>query len=433
MKSNVIVLITTAGLLCGAGYYFWDSRVNRSDVMFARLSDTGSVRAEVVFARSNVETSTPGLAHYTEHLVWQNAIGGGREVDRHTNAWTSDIAVGYWLSGPPEDLPEILAKLKRVFDPLTISAQYAEEERDIIQREYERVMADNPSTHAREDMQAFLYDGTIRGQSIIGTPAQIKAFTYDQAKALHAEVYVPHNVVLVVTGEVTQRRLARALRDVGWPDEVAVAAEVDGSQMTVGSPTTQTFTFPDADAVPQLIWRRVVTLDVPIPFDLLEGQTALLRDVLDTNLPGGVVGPLHFDAAFARRYDIQVYPIDEDTVEMVFRATPDASVSLADLQTAFTETLSTVAADGIPDTTYRRVLKRFDGFWPDWTEAEDVEDWMADYVVDRVSDLRRPLPQRELQTLKREFSLASTNTLLRQIAAKGRTAIAYIGPEDRFQ
>jgi hypothetical protein len=58
---------------------------------------------------------------------------------------------------------------------------------------------------------------------------------------------------------------------------------------------------------------------------------------------------------------------------------------------------------------------------------------MADYVLDRVSSLREPLSERELQRLHRELSLDTTNALLRQLAGEGRTAIAFIGPEESFE
>ena len=72
------------------------------------------------------------LAHYAEHLAWLPNIGkNSRPEDRDSNAWTNDYAVGYWLSGPPEDLPDMLRRLKVVFDPINLPQEFAETERDI--------------------------------------------------------------------------------------------------------------------------------------------------------------------------------------------------------------------------------------------------------------------------------------------------------------
>jgi hypothetical protein len=50
-----------------------------------------------------------------------------------------------------------------------------------------------------------------------------------------------------------------------------------------------------------------------------------------------------------------------------------------------------------------------------------------------VSALREPLAERALRHLDRGLSLETTNALLRQLAGDGRTAIAFIGPEDSFE
>jgi hypothetical protein len=57
----------------------------------------------------------PIIAHYTEHLDWLPNIGkDSRPEDRDSNAWTNDYAVGYWLSGPPEDLIDMLRSLPQL-------------------------------------------------------------------------------------------------------------------------------------------------------------------------------------------------------------------------------------------------------------------------------------------------------------------------------
>ena len=76
--------------------------------------------------------------YYTEHLAWLSTVGS-RAPDRHSNAWTNALAVGYRVSGAPRDLPDILAGLLRVLDPIDLPPGFAEEEREIVVREYELV------------------------------------------------------------------------------------------------------------------------------------------------------------------------------------------------------------------------------------------------------------------------------------------------------
>lgn len=397
---------------------------------FRFVVETPDDRIEAHVVIPNANSSAVAL-HYTEHLAWLNAVGGERAADRHSNAWTSDTAVGYWLSGAPEDLPELLETLSGVFDPLELPREFAHQERDIVLREYEFRMSGNPDGQAAEAMDAFLYDGNAVAASVIGSPEQIMALDYEDARAHHATTHVPEHARLVVIGDVTKRQVRRAMREAGWPE--AEPADVGSPPFEIAAPETTTLSYPDQDAAPRMIWRRLVALPEPVQFDLLEAQTALLRDILDTNLPGGLAGPLRFDAAIARSFNVQIWPIDEDNIEISFTAAPDAGVSLAKLKAAFEATLSEVANGGIPEAAYSRVLNRFDGFWPDWDDEDETARWMADYVLSRVSNLREPMSERELRRLHRGLSLDTTNALLRQLTGEGRTAIAFIGSEESFE
>jgi len=379
-----------------------------------------------------IKGTSPLLEHYAEHLAWLNAISfGGRKADRHSNAWTSDLAVGYWLSGAPEDLPKLLETLKGVFEPIDLPSAFAEQERDILLREYEYRMVGNPDAEASEAMEAFLYAGNAIAASPMGTPEEIGALDHDAARAAHAATHVPENARLIVVGDVTERQVRRAMQAAGWPEagEVRVAPP----PFDLAAADTKTLRYLEPEAAPRLIWRRVVALPEPVQFDLLAAQTALLRNILDTNLPGGLAGPLRFDKAVARVFEVGIHPLDEDNVEITLAAAPDRGVSLSALRAAFEAELSAVAATGIPEATFSRVLDRFENFWPDWNDRDETARWMADYVLERVSSLRDPLSERDLKRLHSELSLETTNALLRQLAGEGRTAVAFIGPEDRFE
>lgn len=411
---------------------FWVRIPDREASTFVNsIPDRPEITVEVVLPYS------PGqgpLAHYSEHLAWLNAVGGSaRAADLHSNAWTSSQAIGYWRSGRPDDLPDVLGTLAGVFDPLDLPTSFAEEERNIILREYDYRMVNNPDAQAHEAMDAFLYQGNSIAASIIGTPEQIMALDYDAARDFHVETHRPELATVVVTGDVTERQVRRAMREAGWPDMQADRPQIAPPPLNLAEAAETDFRYPEATAAPRLIWRRVVALPEPVQFDLLEAQTALLRDILDTNLPGGLVGPLRSDGAMARSFDVYVWPIDEGHIEISFRAAPDRGVTLSLLQAAFEATLADIAMIEIPDETYTRVLKRFEGFWPDWDDREETADWMAGYVRDRVTVLREPLSLRELKRLNGKLSLTATNALLHQLAGPGRTASAFIGPEDSFE
>lgn len=387
------------------------------------------VTVKVIFPTAE---GAPGLLHYTEHLAWLNAIGGARSANQHSNAWTSSHAVAYWLSGTTDDLPQLLTRLKRIFDPIELPETFALEERDIVLREYDFALAGNPTAQASEEMNAFLYEGSLLGRSIIGTRDEIRSFTYESAMALHAATHQPGKATLIVTGDLSNRQLQRALRKAEWPDIPREAQTLAPIEFEPEQRAERVFTFANDDATPRLIWRRVVDLPERMDFDRLEAHTALLRDILDTNLPGGLAGPLRFDAPVARHFNVNIWPIDDNSIEISFSATPETGVQIADLQEAFETTLAQLAEGGIPQETYDRVLGRFDDFWPNWEDTDETADWMAGYVIDRASFQREPLDQSALKALDGDFSYVTTNLLLSQFVTDGRTAIAFIGPKDTF-
>ncbi len=371
------------------------------------------------------------LAHYTEHLAWLGALGpDAREADRHSSAWTGPHSASYWMTGARDDLAEVLTTLSGVFDPVDLPERFAEEERAIILREYDLRIAGSVDAQAGEALDAFLYAGNPLAASLIGTPAEIMALDPGAARALQAATHRPAEARLVVAGDVTARQLARALDAAGWPLPADGPAAVAPHPFTLGPPAETVIAFPEEAVAPRLVWRRVVALPAPVPFDLLDTRAALLRDILDTNLPGGIAGPLRFDVAIANTFDIQIWPLDEDHVEIAFYATPDRGVALEELRRAFETTLAANAAEGIPEATFARVRDRFaDIWWPDWTDAESTGRWMSDYATDRATALRQPLDESAVRDLHGQLRAADIDALLGALAGPGRTAIALIGKD----
>jgi hypothetical protein len=419
--------IVVFGVLGAAGAFysaFWQTQVN--SFWLFRQPNKPDIHLAIGFPYS---PNKGPIAHYTEHLAWLPNIGkNSRPEDHDSNAWTDDYAVGYWLSGPPKDLPDMLRRLKVVFDPIDLPQEFAETERDIILREYDWRMSNNPDAQAAEEMEAFLYKGNAIAASVIGTPDQIKALTYDEARAFHAETHRPERARLVVTGDVTERQLAKAMAEAGFPDLDASREDIAPPPFTLAAPEARIFRYPNPNAAPRMTWRKVVTLPEPVDFDLLEAQTALARNILDTNLPGGLAGPLRFDAFITKSFGISVVPINETHIELIFSAEPDKGSGFEAMQSAF-ETALAASAQGAPTATYDRVRERFKGFWPDWSDDEETGRWMANYTLSRVSVLRDPKSERQMRKIDAQIDAADIDTILAALAGPGRTAIAFIGTD----
>lgn len=414
-------------LLAGAAWYM--AQPIRAINHHITPTDTpGRVEVILSIARPFDPGEQVGLAHYAEHLAWYSALGAdARGPDRHSGAWTSPYTVFYSLGGKTEDLAQLTATLARVFDPIALDPRFAEEEREIIHREYQMHHGQRISWRADEALSAILHEGTRLGPSVIGAPADIDALTYDAARDYHRATHRPEHAVFLFRGDVGRVQVWRAL--MGLQLEVTGQAHTP-SAYQMGPELVHLAEFPDERAAPRMIWRRVVALDAPVPFDLLTAQLDHLRDMLDTNLPGGLAGPLRFDARIARDYQLTLTAHDESHIEMRFQASPDADVSLTELRAAFEATLAESAARGIPGPTYQRVKKRMKGYWHNWGDRESSRSWMADYTLNRVLALRAPQSKRALRQIAPDITRDSLNSLLAALAGPGRTAIAFIAPQE---
>ena len=153
-----------------------------------------------------------GLAHYVEHLAWLNAFGSADDrKKRHSNAWTGMFSTGYWHVTTVDELQSALQTLVSVSMPLSLDAAFALEERNIILREYDYRVAEQPMYPVHQDMDKILYGDGAMARSIIGEPSTIAAYALDTARTLHQKSHVLQEASLLVYGNVNKAQLRAAL------------------------------------------------------------------------------------------------------------------------------------------------------------------------------------------------------------------------------
>jgi len=385
-----------------------------------RQPQAAEVSVHLIFGHS----ARPSEMHYVEHLTWLNMTGNAIS-EQDSNAWTTHNAAGYRLVGSANELDTMLHTLARAFAPIRLSERFAEQERDIILREHDLRMKTDPDARVTWKMQAFLYEGTVLAAPVIGTPEEIRKFDFSSAKALHAATHRPDRAFLVVVGNISPEQVHVAMRRSGFPVLGGGERRYAPLRLHLKPPEKRRFRFRQYAGL-RLVWRKTVTLNAPVQFDLLEARCALLGGLLRANLPGGLAGPLLYDGALVRRFDIRIRALDESHVEMRFEAAPDGNVSLQRLLVAFEGGLADVAVAGIPERTFVRVRNRFDTFWPDWNDRQQTAEWLGRYVLRRISALRRPMKIPQLRSLSRKLDGSSLNVLLRSLAGPGRTAVAFL-------
>jgi len=119
-----------------------------------------------------------GQAHYLEHLAWIDAFqSSGERADRHANAWTDAESTVYRESFTPAASGRAVARAQSVLDRPTLDKTFAQEERGIVQREFDMRMRENPVTDILGDMAMTMYDQTPYARSVIGTPESIGQFS----------------------------------------------------------------------------------------------------------------------------------------------------------------------------------------------------------------------------------------------------------------
>ena len=393
-------------------------------VRVAEISNSSRVSVNLILPHQD-----PLLAHYTEHLAAEQSVAVSLEkVDRHSNAWTSSVAVGYWLEGRPEELADMLRKLAVVFHPITLSEQFAEDERKILLREYESRYAGKPEQLKEAATSEFLYHGNMLAVDVIGTPEKIMAMSYDQAKAFHAETHRPEFARLVVTGNITQAQLVDALEEVQFPELAGEKKLATAKPFVLAATETRHFSNSAVELAPRFIWRKVVKLQDQLGFDLLILQSNFLRSILESNLSGGLAGPLRYDALIAKSFSLAILPIDEGHVVLEFVGEPDRGVSFEQLRQAFEAALA-ASANGIPPETFKRMRDRFEAGFPALDDLEATSRWNAETVLDRVSALREPKAIELLHEMGTSLQASDIEKLLRTLAGPGRLAIANLGKD----
>lgn len=399
-----------------------------ADIHIAPNTDPTEVWAYIVFDRVAQLDNPAGLAHYAEHLVALNSIVDDVDSpDRHANAYTSPLTVGYHIKGPREDLNGIIKKLSGVFDPLKLHPDFAQQEIGIVEREYDLGVINNVDYLAYESMSPFLYEGNAIAVSVISTPQNIRTYSYEKAKTYYDATHLRKAAVLLVQGNVTKQEVSTAVSASGLtPLNSESITKIKPEAFKLAEPESRLFEFNVASAEPRISFRKIVRLDKPIDYDLLDLQTRQLASALAANLPGGLAGELRYDNFVARSFTINLEAIDEQHVQIWFYATLDNGVSFEQLQSTFEEALK-VSSEGIPASTYERIKMRTKQYWLDWEDSDAVTEWMQEHARHRVSVLRSPASEKSLKQMSEQITLEDINRLVKALQNPGRQAIAYIG------
>jgi len=162
-----------------------------------------------------------GLAHLFEHMMFRGTekhpdgkfdelvarMGGEGQ-----NATTSYYRTNYFESVPASQLGKLLELESDRMRNLKLDAGLIEKEKGAVVGEYRRHM-DNPTGVAFDELMRLSYEKLPYRYTILGTEAEIKGFSLEEAKYFYQTFYAPNNATIIIVGDVFVDKLLELVDD----------------------------------------------------------------------------------------------------------------------------------------------------------------------------------------------------------------------------
>src|SRR5947209_11310819 len=174
--------------------------------------------ALAVRAGSRFDGAHPGIAHMTEHMLFQGTrrfdqatlnrrageLGGEHDAD----TGYEDITLHFEVFN--DDVEEALTLLAEQCFRSTVPAdRFAKEQRVVIDEI--RGRQEDPANYVHERAWSRFFAEPL-GHPVCGTITSVRRLTREAVRAFLARYFVPGNMALAVVGGIGRRALARALR-----------------------------------------------------------------------------------------------------------------------------------------------------------------------------------------------------------------------------
>jgi predicted Zn-dependent peptidase len=202
--------------------------------------------ALVVRAGSRYDGVLPGIAHMTEHMLFQgtrhldqaslNRRAGDLGGEHDADTGYEDMTLHFEVFN--DDVEEALSLLAEQCFRSTVPADRFAKERRVVIDEI-RGRAEDPANYVHEKAWRRFFAGAL-GHPVCGTVASVRAMTPEAVRRFVARHLVPGNMVLAAVGGVSRAQLRRAPHA---PSRAAPAARhhrrrapASGRQARSGSP-----------------------------------------------------------------------------------------------------------------------------------------------------------------------------------------------------
>lgn len=346
----VAVLSAIILVLCFGPSYFLRPKVEpyqlKNKTPFSQVwisEDENAAHISLVLVYPYGERANPyelGLAHYVEHLAWHNVRSESGNQGRHSNAWTSATSTGYLMSVDVDALSNGIERLMATAQPLQISPEDAVQERDIVVRECDFRVSENPFNDMRDEMVNELYGASGYARSEIGTRESIASFTFEGAQQLHRSSHKLSQAKLLISGPVDRNLVQDILEQLPQQPDLEPSIDLTVAHTTmVPSADIKSITIVGA-AERQLIVRSVVSVPESMNPLMLEALINATNPMMLSTKHSGLTKSLRFDEFWARSIRFALFQSGPSVLEIFTSAVPDSKVGLNALKAEFEKTMA---------------------------------------------------------------------------------------------
>lgn len=284
-----------------------------------------------------------GIAHFLEHLIFKGtpkypegmysriiAQQGGQE-----NAFTSYDYTAYYATIGTEHLEKIMMLEADRFQNWQVTEEQVARERDVVLKERQQVIENNPTRHFFEDVQAVMYPNSPYQRPIIGWAAEIADLQKKDAEDFVRRSYAPNNAILILSGDVTLKDIAPMVRRHYGPIAARPVPKRNRPQ-AMSTPSTL-FIEKQSELVDEVIWsrHRLVAPARPDTIARSDAQTVLAKILGDSRI-GRLYRRLVIEEKLASNASVSFDPIQLDATRFAIVVTPlpdtdmDAMVAIID-------------------------------------------------------------------------------------------------------
>jgi predicted Zn-dependent peptidase len=185
-------------------------------------ANTAQFSVGVRYGSNQEPKAEAGVAHFLEHMLAGGSderIKLSRKVENHggiLDFYTDREQVLGTMDVTAEKLPEAASILSELFFGEIFDAEKFEIERKIILNELAEV-ADDPVVRVEELLLENLFLKHPIRCPVGGYPKTVKKLTFEQLKHEHSANYVPQNMIVVLSGNVSEKNLDETLN--GFKDQ----------------------------------------------------------------------------------------------------------------------------------------------------------------------------------------------------------------------